>query len=284
MNVFANSTLTHDVSVAPSDAFHFGRNWQRYIDTQLNADRERIAADSLHGLVGDLTGKSFLDIGCGSGLFSLCAWRAGARRVVSIDVDPDSVSATQRIRSTAGDPDDWLVFRGSVLDQDFLSGITRADVVYSWGVLHHTGDMYPAIRNAASMVEPGGLLAIALYNTVSRGWLDSDRWLTIKRTYNHSGRAVQTAMEGLYWAYWLAGRLKNRQNPARTAREYRRSRGMALWTDLVDWLGGYPYEHASVEEILAFSRRELNLDTVQVLPVANDGLGNNQFVFRRPPE
>ena len=69
----------------PDDAFEFGRNWQRYISTYLDEERLQIAAESLHGLVGDVDGKTFLDIGAGSGLFSLCAHEAGAARVVSID-------------------------------------------------------------------------------------------------------------------------------------------------------------------------------------------------------
>src|SRR5205807_6328403 len=110
---------------------------------------------------------------------------------------------------------------------------------YSWGVLHHTGDMYTAMRNAASLVEPGGLFAIAIYNRVTEGRLISERWLRIKRAYNHAPRFVQVAMEAAYALYWSLGTLRSRESPLRAAREYRRSRGMALWTDLVDWLGGY---------------------------------------------
>jgi 2-polyprenyl-3-methyl-5-hydroxy-6-metoxy-1,4-benzoquinol methylase len=280
------TTSTHNQSrstpAPPPDAFRFGRNWQRYVDTRLDDERKQIAAESLRELVGDLAGKRFLDIGCGSGLFSLCAERARAREVVSVDVDPESVAATAQLRASAGSPESWQVLHGSILDEGFAGSLEPADVVYSWGVLHHTGDMYRGIRNAAALVAPGGTFAIAIYNTVSGRWLNSQRWLRIKRTYNHSPRVAQKAMEAVYWCYWLAGRIRNRQNPIRVARGYRASRGMALWTDLVDWLGGYPYEFATAEEIVGFCEEQCGLRIVKVIPVRNKGGGNNEFVFVRP--
>ena len=266
----------------PADAFHFGRNWQRYVGTYLDPDRERIAAESLRDLIGDLRGRTFLDIGCGSGLFSLCAHRAGAKQVVSIDVDPDAVAATRELWSSAGGPETWRVLHRSILDPQTAAELAPAQVVYSWGVLHHTGDMYSAIRNAARLVEPCGLFAIAIYNRVSEGRLPSERWLRIKRAYNRAQRPAQLAMEAAYAVYWSLGTLRSGESPLRAAREYRRSRGMALWTDLIDWLGGYPYEFATAEEIVGFCERECGLHTMRVLPVPARGTGNNQFVFQRP--
>lgn len=266
----------------PADAFRFGRNWQRYVGTYLDPDRERIAAESLRDLIGDLRGKTFLDIGCGSGLFSLCAHRAGARQVVSIDVDPDAVAATRELWSRAGGPETWTVLHRSILDPQAVAELAPAQVVYSWGVLHHTGDMYTAIRNAAGLVERGGLFAIAIYNRVSDGPLTSERWLRIKRAYNRAPRPTQLAMEAAYTVYWSLVVLRSGESPLRAAREYRRSRGMALRTDLVDWLGGYPYEFATAEETVGFCERECGLSKLRVLPVPARGTGNNQFVFQSP--
>lgn len=265
----------------PPDAFRFGRNWQRYVEGYLDQDRERIAGESLRDLVGDLEGKTFLDIGCGSGLFSLCAYRAGATRVVSIDVDEDAVESTRRLHARAGRPDNWTILHRSILDPTLREDVSTADVVYSWGVLHHTGDMYAAIRNAAALVPPGGRLAIAIYNRVTDRWLHSERWWRIKRAYNHTPHAGQIAMEAIYGGYWLLGRLRRRENPLRVAREYRRSRGMALRTDLVDWLGGYPYEFATIQEIVDFCEGSCGLCRGKVIPEPSGGTGNNQFVFER---
>lgn len=267
---------------APSDAFRFGRNWQRYITTSLNPTRERIARDSLVELLGcDLQGMSFLDLGAGSGLFSLGAHRLGARRVVSVDVDPDSVESCRRLRARAGDPESWDVVRGSILDPALLDAVEPADVVYSWGVLHHTGAMWTAIRNAARFVPAEGMFALAIYNRAEGRLMTSERWLRIKRAYNHSPRRLQRTMELGFQAFWAANEVRHRRNPVREARQYQRNRGMARSTDLTDWLGGYPYEFAAAGEIVAFCERECGLTSEKVLPVPATGIGNHQFVFRR---
>lgn len=266
----------------PPDAFPFGQNWQRYVSTYLDPDRERIATESLQSLVGDLRGLTFLDIGCGSGLFSMCAHRAGAAEVISLDVDPDAVASTHHLHARCGSPDSWEVLHRSILEPTLIDELDQADVVYSWGVLHHTGDMYTAIRNAATLVKPGGLFAIAIYNRVTEGRLTSERWWHIKRAYNQSPRWGQFLMELTYLSYWALGCLRARKNPWRAAREYRHSRGMALWTDAVDWLGGFPYEFATAQEIRAFCEESCGLRFVTALSVTARDTGNNQFVFKRP--
>jgi 2-polyprenyl-6-hydroxyphenyl methylase/3-demethylubiquinone-9 3-methyltransferase len=263
------------------EAFEFGRNWQRYIESYLESDRVDIAARSLDDLLGsDLSGKVFLDIGAGSGLFSLCAYKAGAARVISVDVDPHSADACRTLRKSVGDPKNWEILEGSILDLEFVSTLPRADIVYSWGVLHHTGDMYTALRNAATLVAPAGLLCIAIYNRVTARFLDSRRWWKIKHRYNHSPRRVQRAMEIAHFVYWIARQLSARRNPLRVAADYKRSRGMALSTDLIDWLGGYPYEYATAEEIVSFCRAECGLEELKVIRTGTRDIGNNEFVFR----
>jgi 2-polyprenyl-3-methyl-5-hydroxy-6-metoxy-1,4-benzoquinol methylase len=267
----------------PPDAFAFGQNWQRYLDRYLDPERIAIASESLVELVGeDLRGKTFVDIGAGSGLFSLCAQRLGAARVVSVDVDPDSVASCRMLKERSGNAENWDVLEGSVLDPELKALVPQGDVVYSWGVLHHTGDMYDAIAKAADFVKPGGAFCIAIYNRATDRFLTSERWLRIKRTYNHVPRAAQRSMEAVFLMYWTARQLYARQNPLRVAREYKRSRGMAVMTDLVDWLGGYPYEFATADEIVAFCTQHCGLAPVKVLRLTPRDTANNQFVFRRP--
>lgn len=265
----------------PPDAFAFGSNWQRYLSHDLDSSRE-LAAESLARLVGDLRGKRFCDVGCGSGLFSLCAYRAGASEVVSVDVDPDSVSATLSLHTREGSPQNWRVLQGSILDADFVRSLPLGEVVYSWGVLHHTGDMYTAIRNAASVVEPGGLLAIAIYNRVTDGWLTSERWWHVKRAYNRAHRITQVAMESVYAACRFVASLRHGESPLHFVREYRQSRGMSFWTYITDWLGGYPYEFASGEEIIDFCQQACGLRHLKLIPVVACDSGNNEFLFVKP--
>jgi len=264
----------------PPDAYEFGRNWQRYIEHHLDEERVAIAQASLLELVGDVSGKVFLDVGAGSGLFSLCALRAGAARVVSLDVDPDSVAACHRLRQTAGDAANWEILEGSILDPALVESLPRGDVVYSWGVLHHTGDMYTAIRNVSRLVGPQGSLCIAIYNRVTGRFIDSDRWLRIKRAYNRAPAPGRRLLEAAYIGYWGARHVLSGTNPFRLAAERKRSRGMAFTTDVADWLGGLPYEYATADEIVSFCQTECGLEAVHVNRVPPASIGNNEFVFR----
>ncbi|TMK97688.1 MAG: class I SAM-dependent methyltransferase [Actinobacteria bacterium] len=283
----------HVVEVAPltppPDAFSFGRNWQRFVSRHLTPERERFAQESLGHLLGDIRNKSFVDIGCGSGLFSLSACRAGAQQIISVDVDPVAVGVTRELHAAAGSPRHWRILHGSILDYQLVRDLGTSDIVYSWGVLHHTGDMYSAIRNSAELVAPGGRLAIAIYNNVSDGWLTSARWWQIKRAYNRAPLQLQ-AVAGLTYAfsteltdslYWLLAKIRRREDAVIDARAQRRARGMARWTNVVDWLGGYPYEFATVEEIVGFCESSCDLTCNRVIPVPAGGTGNNEFVFMR---
>ncbi|HWC76414.1 MAG TPA: class I SAM-dependent methyltransferase, partial [Blastocatellia bacterium] len=155
---------SHAIELARGERFAFGQNWARYLEG-LDESRIQDAETSLKEMleVEDLQGKSFLDIGSGSGLFSLAARRLGAR-VHSLDYDPQSVACTSELRRRyfPGDSS-WTVEEGSTLDREYLNSLGSFDVVYSWGVLHHTGRMWEALDNALVPVKPGGRLFVAIY-------------------------------------------------------------------------------------------------------------------------
>lgn len=147
----------HQKEVVMGERFEFGANWARFLSV-LNEERIDAAQASLCRMleVEDLKGKTFLDIGSGSGLFSLAARRLGAC-VHSFDYDPQSVGCTAELKRRYFPEDaDWTVEEGSVLDTGYLQGLGQFDVVYSWGVLHHTGAMWQALENVAPLVAGGG--------------------------------------------------------------------------------------------------------------------------------
>jgi SAM-dependent methyltransferase len=266
--------------IAAGERFAFGENWRRFLSV-LDDSRIRKAEDSLRQMlqVQDLTGKSFLDIGSGSGLFSLAAHRLGAR-VESFDYDPQSVSCALELRRRyfSGDTQ-WNIAEGSALDTAYLSSLGRFDVVYSWGVLHHTGAMWQALANAATLVAPAGKLFIAIYNDQGK---ISDRWRAVKRTYNRLPKGCRflvtiPALVHLNWRAACKDLLKLR--PFYTWRLAGRQRGMSAWWDLIDWVGGYPFEVAKPEAIFDFYlRRGFSLTR---LVTCGGSLGCNEFVFAR---
>jgi SAM-dependent methyltransferase len=261
--------------------FSFGRNWQDFVERHLNPERERIAISSLVEFLKqeDLKDLDFLDIGCGSGLFSLAAYRLGARRIVSVDVDPFSVECTARLHAAIGSPQNWRVVQGSILEKNCVEKLEPADIVYAWGSLHHTGAMWNAIRNACELVSANGKFYLAIYNKVD-GRNGSEFWLKVKRFYNHVSTPVKRILELAFIVrYVFLPELIRLRNPIYFWRNYSKGRGMNAYTDTRDWLGGYPYEFASVDEILRFCRREMGVRLVKLRAVNN--LGVNEFLFQK---
>ncbi len=260
--------------------FGFGQNWKSYIETTLG--EQRIAASQQHMLeflgLGDLKGKSFLDIGCGSGLHSLAAFRAGADSILGFDYDPKSVEATMICHRYAGSPTHWSARRGSVLDEPFMNSLPESDIVYSWGVLHHTGDVWSAIRHAAGRVRPGGLFYIALYSAdVQKPPFTAQFWLDLKQRYVKGSWLVKRSLEAWYLMVFMLGRnLFNLPALIRRARDYKTQRGMSMMTDIRDWLGGWPMQFVHDAEAVAFCEKlGLKLERIKT------GEANTEFLFRR---
>lgn len=287
--------------------FEFGSNWRRFLDS-LSEPQIVAAVDSLQQMLGvsTLAGQTFLDVGCGSGLFSLAAYRLGAT-VHSFDYDSQSVACAGVLRERErADESRWTIERGSALDEHYLAQLGKFDVVYSWGVLHHTGAMWRAIDLTAQRVAPGGQLWIALYNDQGRL---SRIWWSLKRLYV----ALPTWFRPLYVALiggaYYASKVCERiwqivldrslalitpgPRPVSTSTQNllvgvaspssfvpsQQSRGMRLWTDLVDWVGGFPFETATPDQVVEVLRQE-RFELIR-LKTCGGKLGCNEFLFQR---
>lgn len=269
----------HSVEVNAGERFRFGDNWFRFLNT-LDESRISVAEQSLKAMLGreSLVGLRFIDVGRGSGLFSLAARRLGAQ-VHSFDFDPQSVQCAVALRSRYFPTDPtWTIQEGSVLDSTFIDSLGQFDIVYSWGVLHHTGSMWKALDLVTRLVQHGGQLFIAIYNV--QGYI-SRRWTRIKNLYCSGaiGRWLVKAVSipCLVLPPLLLNLAKFR-DPTRLYREYKRERGMFEVHDWYDWLGGYPFEVAKPEEIFKFYMTK-GFD-MQEMITCGGGLGCNQFVFK----
>jgi len=268
----------HAIEVQQGERFGFGANWARFLSL-LNDERIEEAKSSLKRMlnVESLAGKTFLDVGSGSGLFSLAARMLGAK-VYSFDYDPQSVACTAELKRRYFRDDDWVVESGSVLDGDYLSHLGQFDVVYSWGVLHHTGSMWEALGNVAPLVKPEGRLFIAIYNDQGRA---SMMWLVVKKAYNMLPSCLRVlVLIPSFMCLWLPTTTRDLLGgrPFHTWKSYLKERGMSPWRDVVDWVGGYPFEVAKPEEIFEmYSAKGFSLEK---LKTCAGGLGCNEFVFR----
>jgi SAM-dependent methyltransferase len=256
--------------------FSFGRNWLKLLE-RLDDETIELAEESLRRSFGgaSLEREAFLDLGSGSGLFSLCALRLGAGTVVSVDVDPNSIACAEMLRGRHPGRESWTILSGSVLDDPFIRSLSPASRVYSWGVLHHTGAMWRAVERALTLVAPGGLFALALYNPPRRPGVH----MALKRTYNRLPRPARPVLAAAYAAGVLGYKAAfQRTNPVRYVRGYgRHSRGMTFWRDVEDWLGGLPWEFATRDEVVAFAEGH-GFDVVHV--VEEGAGGNNTYLLR----
>ena len=261
--------------IAAGERFEFGSNWSEFL-ALVDEDRVSSAMESLRRMleVVRLDGKRFLDVGSGSGLSSLAARRLGAT-VHSFDADPASVACTRELRRRFA-PDDaqWTIESASVLDAEHLRSLGTFDVVHAWGVLHHTGAMWQALELVTSLVAPGGALFVALYNDMGT---QSVRWRWIKRAYNRLPKPLRPAFTAAVMLPSSAKALVRAMLPGHRASEQVIERGMNRWHDFVDWVGGYPYEVATPDEVFDFYRSRGF--TLTKLRCGKVGLGCNEFVF-----
>jgi 2-polyprenyl-6-hydroxyphenyl methylase/3-demethylubiquinone-9 3-methyltransferase len=176
-------------------------------------------------------------------------------------------------------PDDksWTIEQGSALDEDYIRSLGEYDIVYSWGVLHHTGNMAKALTNADIPVKKDGILFISIYNDQGP-W--SRYWSFVKKSYNKNkiNRFLWTYFYiGLFTAKGVIKDLFLLKNPFKRYSDYKNKRGMTIHYDLIDWIGGYPFEVAKPEVILDFYSSKGY--ALKKLKTCGGGFGCNEFVF-----
>ena len=270
-------------------SFRFGKNWQEFNRGYLNQERIDLAKRSVSEFLRmpSLQGKTFADIGAGSGLDSLVALQLGAKEVYSLDVDQDCIDCCTQLKAREGNPPHWKIELASILDDEKVASMPQFDVVYSWGVLHHTGRMWKAIENTMKIVKPGGVLYLAIYNKADGLAIYRDLrfgsskfWLLEKKIYVSLPTFLQDLIDYTAMSILIVSYLLTLRNPVTEIRNHKFyfNKGMAWRIDIKDWLGGYPYEYASVQEVFLFARdRGFSLENLN----CNNGLLNNEFLLRK---
>jgi len=270
------------------DKFEFGKNWNNYIQKYLNEDRVQKAIESLQKFTGlvDFKDKTFIDIGCGSGLFSLAAYKLGAKKIISLDVDKSSVECCEYLCEKENSPHNWEITVGDALNSEFITSLGEFDIVYSWGVLHHTGNMWAAISNVSKLIKKGGLFYIAIYNKADGLCIHPDGrpgsskfWYKFKKWFVARSEKTQNTLTNIIAGIQIFSYLLRLKNPYTEIGNHSKNfRGMSWLIDIKDWLGGYPYEYASAGEIFLFMKKNgFELENLS----DNNGLLNNEFLFRK---
>lgn len=257
--------------------FDFGQNWVDFSSRALTHQKLDNARKDFHNLFSgiDMQKKHMLDIGFGQGISLLLACEAGAF-VYGNDINPKCREALKQTSNISGITANVPVITGSILDNSTVEMLKSSvpdesfDIVHSWGVLHHTGDMRRAISNAASLVKPGGYFICAIYNR----HITSKLWLFIKWFYCKAPSIVRSLMIAVMYPFIFAAKLAvTRKNP------FHQMRGMDFYYNVIDWVGGYPYEYASVNELIDIVSKH-GFTCIKTIP-AEVPTGCNEFVFKK---
>lgn len=267
--------------------FEFGANWQELVG-KISDEHLQSAIEDMTQFMNrsDLIGLSFLDVGCGSGLSSMAAYKLGAANITSVDIDPKNIANVNALKEKFHVPASaqWQSFLASIVDPKDFSKLPKADVVLSWGVLHHTGDMWLGIQNCMNLVNPGGYLYLMLYRDATL----ASTWKVIKRRYTRGGSITKWLILNSFAGILILGALAKGKNPLRIIRDYKKkSRGMEWYLDVRDWVGGYPFEYASADQTEAFvSKGGFKLENIYPKPDGKmnlgwRGTGNYTYLFRK---
>ncbi|MCK9223918.1 MAG: class I SAM-dependent methyltransferase [Candidatus Muirbacterium halophilum] len=265
-----------------NNRFLFGKNWKNFLK-KVNSKKIKVAEESIKDYIyfENIKGKSFLDIGCGSGLFSLAAKNLGAK-VFSFDYDKECVNCAKILKNKFyKNNSKWKITQGDILNNKFINSIEKFDIVYSWGVLHHTGNLWQALENTSKLVKNEGIIFISLYN--NQGFY-SKIWSKIKKTYNNSNFLVKLSLITFFYIFFhlrsfIIMLFKTIFFKTKVENNKDISRGMDWITDLIDWIGGYPFEVSTPDEIFEFFHNKGFI--LKKLKTCRNGHGCNEFVFKK---
>ena len=276
INLDMSSSENSHIETPLDRRFGFGKNWSKFIETKFDEDRVKSSAEVFCDFTGrsDLSGLSFIDVGCGSGLHSLAASRLNAKSIFSFDFDPHAVAISRSLRQRGSFKNQWQIEQGSSLDDNFVQKLGNYDFVYSWGALHHTGAVWKAISNTCGLVKGGGEMYLALYSLDVQP--QAEFWLEVKQKYVNAGKLKRLYMEQWYFFKFVYDSKPVLYLKKRLAKGPNRARGMDLLTDVRDWLGGWPMEFVYDQEVIDFvNKRGFELTNI------DKGKACTEFLFKK---
>jgi ubiquinone/menaquinone biosynthesis C-methylase UbiE len=139
----------------------------------------------------EVAGRSVLDAGCGTGIFSIIFANQGAGRVTGIDISEGSLGTARGLKEKFG-LDSAEFMKQDMLDLPFADA--SFDIVWAWGTVHHTTDPFQAIDQLIRVLKPGGALLLAVYTRTRLTFIHEIIRKTLVRTPRRSWTCLSKVM------------------------------------------------------------------------------------------
>jgi len=193
--------------------------YDRWRDSTLGRITDEIERKLILDLIGDVSGRTALDVGCGDGELAVELWKRGAK-VTGIDVSARMIeSARERARQHGAE----VTFKVATA-KDLPFAPDAFDVVVAVTVLCFVKDAVPVLRETVRVLRPGGRLVIGelgRWNTWAaerriRGWFGNSLWRQarfrtadeLRHVADGAGLVVEALQGAIYYpSCGLAARL-----------------------------------------------------------------------------
>lgn len=138
---------------------------------------EIVEKPTMFAMVGDVSNKTILDLGCGTGSHLLHYLQQGAKQVIGIDLSTKMLEqATKNLKSAGFNTDQFKLFAGAMQD---LSQYTdqQFDIITSSFAFHYIEDFPALLRQIYARLQPNGYLVFSQEHPIVTCYQGGDRWL-----------------------------------------------------------------------------------------------------------
>jgi ubiquinone/menaquinone biosynthesis C-methylase UbiE len=213
----------------------------------------------------EVKGKSVLDAGCGTGIFSIIFATNGAGRVTGIDISEGSLQTARGLKKK------FNLENADFQKQDMLAlpfSDESFDIVWAWGTVHHTTDPFRAITELLRILKPSGSILLAVYKRTRLTFLHEIIRKTLLRAPRKTWKGLARVM-----AFFLSPVIflfKKREKSRR---------GEKLEELIIDWYFVPIRHYYKPEEIRGFLE-ERGLVIEKYLPASGRFDSTSNFIFK----
>ena len=213
----------------------------------------------------DIEGKSVLDAGCGTGIFSIIFARNGAASVLGIDISEGSLETAKALK-TKFDLENASFQKQDMLDLPFAD--ESFDIVWAWGTVHHTTDPFKAMSELIRVLRAEGSILLAVYTRTRVTFLHEIIRKALVRTPRKTWKALSKILALVLSpvVYFFKKREKSRK-------------GEKLEELIMDWYF-VPIRHYYYPEEIKVFLEEQGFTIEKYLPASGRFNSTSNFIYK----